>query len=57
MNSPSTELCGYTVPHPMENKIHLRIQSKDIPAIDILRKALQELKQQNLEVLEMIKVS
>ncbi|CEL57983.1 DNA-directed RNA polymerases I and III subunit RPAC2 OS=Schizosaccharomyces pombe (strain 972 / ATCC 24843) GN=rpc19 PE=2 SV=1 [Rhizoctonia solani AG-1 IB] len=26
MKNPKVEFCGYSVPHPSENKIHLRIQ-------------------------------
>ena len=26
--SPDVSFCGYTVPHPSENKINLRVQTK-----------------------------
>lgn len=26
-NSPDVEFCGYTMPHPSEPKMHLRIQT------------------------------
>jgi DNA-directed RNA polymerase I and III subunit RPAC2 len=37
------EFCGYSVPHPSEAKILLRIQSRGLPAVDILKAALDEL--------------
>jgi DNA-directed RNA polymerases I and III subunit RPAC2 len=27
MNSPDVEFCGYSIPHPAEPKMHLRIQT------------------------------
>lgn len=27
LNSPDVEFCGYTIPHPSKNEIHLRIQT------------------------------
>ena len=27
MRDPSTTFCGYTVPHPSENKMHMRVQT------------------------------
>lgn len=43
-NYPEVEFCGYTVPHPQEDKIHFRIQAHgDIKAIDILRRGLTDL--------------
>lgn len=36
--------CGYTVPHPADTKMHLRIQtSKNIRAVDVLRRGLDDL--------------
>ncbi|KAG8748829.1 RNA polymerase subunit AC19 [Serendipita sp. 396] len=29
MKNPKVEFCGYSAPHPSENKIHLRIQMYD----------------------------
>ncbi|KAF4520302.1 hypothetical protein B566_EDAN004361 [Ephemera danica] len=37
------EFCGYTVPHPAEAKMNLRIQTTGPPAVDVLKKALQDL--------------
>lgn len=54
--SPAVSFCGYTVPHPMERKIHVRIQTNKVPAVQVLRQALKELKQQNECISQMIKV-
>ncbi|XP_037940265.1 probable DNA-directed RNA polymerases I and III subunit RPAC2 [Teleopsis dalmanni] len=37
------DFCGYTIPHPSENKMHFRIQARGVRAIDILRRGLEEL--------------
>jgi DNA-directed RNA polymerase I and III subunit RPAC2 len=36
-----TDFCGYSVPHPYEPKLNIRIQSHDIPAIEVLRNSLK----------------
>ncbi|KAM0683214.1 RNA polymerase subunit AC19 [Mitosporidium daphniae] len=39
------EFCGYSVPHPSESKIHVRIQTNGtITAIAALRRALEDIK-------------
>ncbi|XP_067041913.1 DNA-directed RNA polymerases I and III subunit RPAC2-like [Acropora muricata] len=43
MKNPDVEFCGYSVPHPSENKINLRIQTNGPPALDVLRRGLSEL--------------
>ena len=40
---PDVEFCGYSMPHPSEAKMHLRIQCSNAPAIDILRKGLVDI--------------
>lgn len=38
------QFCGYTVPHPAESVMHLRIQAcKKVRAIDVLRRGLEDL--------------
>ncbi|CAH0668851.1 unnamed protein product [Spodoptera exigua] len=37
------DFCGYTVPHPAENKMHFRIQAKETPALEILKRGLTDL--------------
>lgn len=29
INSEDVEMCGYTIPHPMEDLIHMRVQVRD----------------------------
>lgn len=42
--SLDVNFCGYTVPHPADPKMHLRIQaSRDVRAVDVLRRGLADL--------------
>mmetsp|Transcript_34120 Transcript_34120/g.70488 ORF Transcript_34120/g.70488 Transcript_34120/m.70488 type:complete len:116 (+) Transcript_34120:95-442(+) len=41
--NPKVTFAGYSVPHPLENKLHLHIQTKDIGASEALKDALREL--------------
>ncbi|KAI9357023.1 DNA-directed RNA polymerase I and III 16 kDa polypeptide [Zopfochytrium polystomum] len=44
MKNPDVSFCGYSVPHPSEYKIHLRIQTNgNVLAIDALDEALGQL--------------
>ncbi|KAK8729490.1 hypothetical protein OTU49_008500 [Cherax quadricarinatus] len=54
VQNPAVEFCGYTVPHPMERKIHIRIQTWDTPAVEVLHQALKDLKKQNEAVKKLI---
>ncbi|XP_058818211.1 probable DNA-directed RNA polymerases I and III subunit RPAC2 [Topomyia yanbarensis] len=41
---PDVNFCGYTVPHPAENKMHFRIQAaRHVRAIDVLKRGLEDL--------------
>ena len=45
MKDPKVELCGYSVPHPSEDKINFRIQTdQSCSAEDALRSGLDNLK-------------
>jgi DNA-directed RNA polymerases I and III subunit RPAC2 len=56
MNNPEVDFCGYTMPHPSEEKIHIRIQTKGkITAIEALRKGLNDLKVMTQHILESFK--
>lgn len=35
--SPEVEFCGYSVPHPSENKIHLRIQTRGMQSYPFIQ--------------------
>lgn len=43
IRNPDVEFCGYNQPHPSENKIQFRIQTKGTPAINALRQGLVDL--------------
>ncbi|GFX28639.1 DNA-directed RNA polymerases I and III subunit RPAC2 [Trichonephila clavipes] len=41
--NPEVEYCGYSVPHPSIRNINFRIQTKSVPATDVLKKGLEDL--------------
>ncbi|PKC05491.1 RBP11-like subunits of RNA polymerase [Rhizophagus irregularis] len=42
---PEVEYCGYSIPHPSEDKLNIRIQTtENTTAIDAMRKGLEDLK-------------
>lgn len=44
MKNPDVEFCGYSIPHPSEAHLHLRIQTYgETTAIEALRKGLTDL--------------
>ncbi|XP_032993934.1 DNA-directed RNA polymerases I and III subunit RPAC2-like isoform X1 [Lacerta agilis] len=44
MKNPEVEFCGYSITHPSERKINLRIQTKGgLPAVDMFQKGLEDL--------------
>ncbi|KAF2679623.1 RBP11-like subunits of RNA polymerase [Lentithecium fluviatile CBS 122367] len=44
MKNPDVEFCGYSIPHPSEDKMNIRIQTYDnVSAESVLDKALQDL--------------
>lgn len=44
MKNPEVEFCGYSIPHPSENFLNIRIQTYGkITAVDALKKGLQDL--------------
>ena len=46
LQNPSVLFCGYSMPHPAEDQMFLRIQTVDgVPAQDALRKGLEDLKE------------
>ncbi len=42
---PETDFCGYSVPHPYEPKMHIRLQTHQIPALQVLRSSLKDLEE------------
>jgi DNA-directed RNA polymerase I and III subunit RPAC2 len=45
MRREETEFCGYSVPHPYEPKMNVRLQTTGEPAVDVLKKGLQNLEE------------
>ncbi|OJJ52636.1 hypothetical protein ASPSYDRAFT_164273 [Aspergillus sydowii CBS 593.65] len=44
MKNPDVEFCGYTIPHPSESKMNIRIQTYDTTtAVEALEKGLDSL--------------
>ena len=44
MKNPQVEFCGYSIPHPSENLLNLRIQTYgEITAVEALQKGLTDL--------------
>ncbi|KAF2731101.1 DNA-directed RNA polymerase I and III 14 KDA polypeptide [Polyplosphaeria fusca] len=44
MKNPDVEFCGYSIPHPSEDKMNLRIQTYDnVSVYDVLEKGLNDL--------------
>ncbi|XP_011693829.1 PREDICTED: probable DNA-directed RNA polymerases I and III subunit RPAC2 [Wasmannia auropunctata] len=40
---PGVKICGHTVPHPAENRVHLNIQTTGENVIEVLKRGLQDL--------------
>ena len=43
MQKTCTEFCGYSVPHPYDPKLNLRLQTTGKPALDLLLEGLNEM--------------
>ncbi|KAK3100107.1 hypothetical protein FSP39_014889 [Pinctada imbricata] len=52
MKNPEVQFCGYSIPHPSENKINFRIQTHGTSATDVLMKGLQDLNKASETVLQ-----
>ena len=50
INKSKTEFCGYSIPHPYEPKLHLRLQSNDnnITSLDLFKEGLKDLEQTSI---------
>lgn len=42
-HDPRVEFCGYSIPHPSDNRVNIRVQTTGDPAKDVLKDALQDL--------------
>ena len=38
MQLPETDFCGYSVPHPYDPKMNVRLQTKNLPTSKVLMK-------------------
>lgn len=48
LQRPETQFCGYTVPHPYEPKMNIRLQSYpelNVPALTVLHSGLNDLEE------------
>lgn len=45
MKNPDVEFCAYSIPHPSEPKMNIRIQTYDGLAVDALKKGLVDLQE------------
>ena len=44
LDSPAVQFCGYSLPHPSEAKINIRVQTREgTPAVDAFRTGLHHL--------------
>lgn len=43
MRNPSTAFCGYSMPHPSESLVNIRLQTTGARAVDVFRDGLQQL--------------
>ncbi|CAH0479318.1 unnamed protein product [Peronospora belbahrii] len=51
MRNPDVEFCGYTIPHPSEPRMHIRLQSrKGAPADEALRSGLTDLRKVSAQI-------
>ncbi|KAI6678309.1 hypothetical protein NL676_039105 [Syzygium grande] len=41
--SPQVIFCGYSIPHPSEARVNVRVQTTDEPAREVLKDACQDL--------------
>ena len=45
MQQPDTDFCGYSVPHPYEPKMNVRLQTKNTPTIKVLQRGFVQMEQ------------
>lgn len=57
MKNAEVEYCGYSVPHPSEEKINLRIQTREKPCNEVLKASFVELQKVCNYVLDTFKNS
>ncbi|CEG38170.1 dna-directed rna polymerases i and iii subunit rpac2-like [Plasmopara halstedii] len=51
MRNPDVDFCGYTIPHPSEPKMHIRLQTRQgAPADEVLRSGLTDLRKISMQI-------
>lgn len=45
MMNEHTDFCGYSVPHPSEPLVNIRVQTTGVPAVRVMDQGLQQLMQ------------
>uniref|UniRef100_A0A2P2HY30 DNA-directed RNA polymerases I and III subunit RPAC2-like n=1 Tax=Hirondellea gigas TaxID=1518452 RepID=A0A2P2HY30_9CRUS len=56
LEDPAVQFSGYVMPHPMERRIEVNIHTiEGESAVNVLKRSLLKLKEQNVAVKEMIK--
>ena len=43
MQNKHTDFCGYSMPHPSEDVVHVRVQTTGEPAVNVLHEGLKNL--------------
>eukprot|EP01080_Neovahlkampfia_damariscottae_P007689 gene7689-12155_t len=43
MKNKKTDFCGYTVPHPLENKMNMRVQTNSTSTQEVMNEGLDNL--------------
>ena len=43
LRSSATVFCGYSMPHPSEPLVNVRLQTRGVPAVDVFRRGLESL--------------
>lgn len=44
MKNPDVEFCGYSIPHPSENRMNIRVQTTGKSAAQLFQKAIRDLR-------------
>ena len=56
LKDKDVQFCGYTIPHPSQREVHLRIQTYKKPAVEVLREGLVRLSELTQLIADKVKV-
>jgi len=51
MKNPKVEFAGYSIPHPLDNAINIRVQTTGAPATDVVEEGLDQLQEMSATIL------